>query len=60
MWAAMNGMNNSLKAMLYINPMINRKDEDKNKSTALHLAAMKNFPGTVELLIKNGWFIEVC
>ncbi|VDM42388.1 unnamed protein product [Toxocara canis] len=58
MWAALWGCDASLRTMLNANPLLSRHDRDNEGNTALHLAAKRDFPNTVKLLVSAGWDIE--
>lgn len=59
MWAAMFGCDASLRTMLNANPLLSRHERDNEGNTALHLAAKRDLPNTVKLLLSAGWDTEV-
>ncbi|VDK50456.1 unnamed protein product [Gongylonema pulchrum] len=58
MWAAMNGVELSIRTIIDLNPIIRRDDSDKHGFTALHLAAARDHVNVVNTLIFLGWDIE--
>uniref|UniRef100_A0A158R475 ANK_REP_REGION domain-containing protein n=1 Tax=Syphacia muris TaxID=451379 RepID=A0A158R475_9BILA len=58
MWASMHGACASLRAMLEVNPMLDRRAKDKDGSTALHLAACYDQYDVIKLLVNFGWDVE--
>uniref|UniRef100_A0A915BNU5 Uncharacterized protein n=1 Tax=Parascaris univalens TaxID=6257 RepID=A0A915BNU5_PARUN len=58
MWAAMFGCDASLRTMLNENPLLSRHERDNEGNTALHLAAKRDLPDTVKLLVSAGWDTE--
>lgn len=59
MWAAMYGVEPSLRTMLEVNPMLDKYEKDNNGATALHLAGTHDQYETVKFLVDAGWYIEV-
>lgn len=59
MWAAMNGMDISIRTMIDANSVVNQEDCDIRGCTALHLAAAGDHVEVINTLLFFKWDAEV-
>ncbi|KAM3726138.1 Inversin [Dirofilaria immitis] len=58
MWAAMSGINISIRTMIDANPVVSREDSDHQGCTALHLAAAGDHVEVINTLLLFKWNAE--
>lgn len=59
MWAAMNGIDISIRTMIDANPLVNQEECDNQGCTALHLAAAGDHIEVISTLLLFKWNAEV-